>query len=79
MEDYEQSGCSWEATTDEEFEHSLIMCVRRSLPDIARQIGLSFGAVQYILNDTLGKSKISAIWVPRMLTKDQKSEQAWYF
>ena len=52
---------------------SLIMCDRRSLRDIAGQIGISLGAVQSILNNILGMSKVSARWVPRMLTKDQKS------
>ena len=47
MEDYELGA--QEAATDENVElvHSLIMCDRkRNLPDIARQIGISFGAVQ---------------------------------
>ena len=41
-------------TTDKNVKlaHSLIMCARRrSLRDIARQIGKRFGAVQYILTD----------------------------
>ena len=64
-----------EATTDENVEivHSLVMCDRRrNLQDIASEVGISFGAVQSILNDILGMSKVSARWVPRMLTKDQK-------
>ena len=40
--------------------------------DIARQIDISFGAVQSILTSILGKSKVSARWVPRISTKDQK-------
>ena len=32
--------------------------------DIARQIGISFGAVQSILTDILGMSKVLARWVP---------------
>ena len=74
VEDYE-----WhpkEATTDENVElvHRLIMFDRRrSLRDIAGQIGIRFGAVQYILTNILGMSKASARRVPRMLTKDQKS------
>ena len=43
-------------------------CVTRSLHVIARQIGISFGAVQFILTDILGMSKVSARWFPRMLT-----------
>ena len=53
LEDYKQSRCSNEATTDEnELVHSLIMCDRRrNLRDIARQMGISFGVVQSILTD----------------------------
>ena len=49
MEDYEQSGCPKGAITGKNIElvRSLIMYDRRrSLCDIARQIGKSFGAVQ---------------------------------
>ena len=38
-------------------------------------MGISFGAVQSILTKILGMSKVSARWVPRMLTDDQK--RAW--
>ena len=51
------------------------MCDRRSLCDISRQIGIGFGAVQSILTDVLGMSKVSARWVPRMLTKDRKKSR----
>ena len=37
-----------------ELVHSLIMFDRGSLHDIARQIGISFGAVQAILTNILG-------------------------
>ena len=51
------------------------MCDRRKrLFDIARQIGISFGAFQSILTNSLEMSKISARWV-RMLTKDQKKNR----
>ena len=40
--------------------------------DITSEVGISFGAVQSILTDILGMSKVSARWVPRMLTEDQK-------
>ena len=47
MEDYEQSGCPKETITNENIEivHSMIMCNRRSLCDIARQTGTRFGTV----------------------------------
>ena len=38
----------------------------------ASEVGISFEAVQTILTDILGMSKVSARWVPRMLTDDQK-------
>ena len=49
VEFYEQSGCPKEVTTDKvvELAHSRTMCDwRGSLCDIARQKGISFGAVQ---------------------------------
>ena len=42
---------------------------RRDLRSIASEVGISFGAV---LTDILDMSKVSARWVPRMLTDDQK-------
>ena len=67
VEDYERSGRPKEPTTDEHIElvHSLIMCDRRkSLCDTARQTGISFGAVKFILTYILGMSKVSATGVP---------------
>ena len=53
-----------------------MMCDRtRSLHDTTRQIGIRFGAVQSILTYILGMAKVSARWVPRMLTKDQKKSR----
>ena len=53
MEDYEQSWCPKGATSDENIElvHRVIVYDRRrSLHDIARQIGLSFGAESILTN-----------------------------
>ena len=35
-------------------------------------MGISLEAIQSMLTDILGMSKVSAKWVPRMLTEDQK-------
>ena len=73
VEDYKRSRLPKEATTDENVEivPSLIMCDRRrSLRDIAKQIGISYGVLQSILIETLEMPKVSARWVFRMLTKD---------
>ena len=72
IEDDERSGCRKETTTDVNVEivHSLVICDRRRNPrDIASEVGISFGAVQSILTDILRMSKVSARWVPRMLTE----------
>ena len=42
---------------------------------IASKVGISFGAGQSILTDILGMPKVSARWVPRMLTDNQKRTQ----
>ena len=42
------------------------------MQSIASEVGIRFGAVQTILTDILGMSKVSTRWVPRMLTDDQK-------
>ena len=55
------------------FVHILVMCDRmRDLRSIASEEGISFWAVQSILIDILGKSKVSARWVPRVPSDDQK-------
>ena len=45
---------------------------RLSIQQKADKMGISYGSVQGVLVDTLGMSKLSAKWVPRMLTPDQK-------
>ena len=45
---------------------------RRDLRSKASEVGIRFVAVQKILTDILGMSKVSARWVPGMLTDDQK-------
>ena len=53
--------------------HTLVMCDRRrDLRSIAGEVAISFGAVQSILTDILGMSKVPARRVPLMLTDDQK-------
>ena len=64
-----------DATTDENVKvvHTLVICDRRrDLRKIASEVGISYWAVQSILTDIFGMSKVLARWVPRMLTDDQK-------
>ena len=39
---------------------------------LASKVGISSGTVQSILNNILGMSNVSARWMPRVLTDDQK-------
>ena len=63
-----------DATADENVKgmHNFVMCDKRRDPQsIAIKMGISFGAVQSILTDILGMSKVSARWMLQMLTDDQ--------
>ena len=63
-----------DATTDENVKvvHTLVMYDRRrDLRSIVSKVGKSFGAVQSILTDILGTSKVLTRWVPQMLTVDK--------
>ena len=71
IDDDQRSGRPKDASTDENVEiiHNLVMCDRRrDLQSIASEVHIKFGAVQTILTDILGMSKVSA----RVLTDDQK-------
>ena len=78
IEDDGRSGRPKDATLDENVKvvHTLVICDRRlDLQSKASEAGISFGAVQSILTDILGMSKVPAGWVPRMLTDNQKRTQ----
>ena len=42
---------------------------------IAEEVGISSGSVSNILHNSIGLSKVSARWVPHMLTKEQKQRR----
>ena len=68
VEDYEWSGCL----------KRLLQMKMLSLCTVWSCVtgeGKRVGAVQSILTDILGFSNVSARWVPRMLTKDQKKSR----
>ena len=63
VEDDGRSGRTKDATPDENVMvvHTLVMCNRgQDLRSIASEVGISFGAVQLILTDILGMSKVLA-------------------
>ena len=75
VEDDGRSGRPKDATSDENVMvmYTLVICDRRrDLRSIASEVVISFWAVQSILTDILGISKVSARWAPRKSTDDQK-------
>ena len=48
---------------------------RRTVKDIAMELGISYGSVHDILHDTLGFRKVAARWVPRCLAEDHKANR----
>ena len=77
--DEERSGRPKTATTDEmvDLVHQTVMEDRRlTLTDIAEACGISSERVYKILHQDLDIRKLSARWVPRLLTIDHKRERA---
>ncbi|GFV45776.1 histone-lysine N-methyltransferase SETMAR [Trichonephila clavipes] len=73
--DYERLGRPNTATTDETIArvHQMGLDDRRiKVREIAEVINMSKERVCRILNQHLGMKKLSARWVPRLLTLDQK-------
>lgn len=74
-EDYPITGRPIEVTTQENIDkvHDMILNDRRiHIHHIVNELELSYGVVHRIIHDHLGLVKLSARWVPRMLTADQK-------
>lgn len=77
--DEERSGRPKTATTDEmvDLVHQTVMEDRRlTVKDIAEACGISSERVHKILHQDLDMRKLSARWVPRLLTIDQKRVRA---
>ena len=75
LEDDDRCGRPLTATTEENISHvhRIVMGDRRvTVNQIATSVGISRERVENILHNELGMSKVSARWVPRLLTPDQK-------
>ena len=72
--DYPIPGRHIEVTTQEYAQvHDFIIKDRRTtIKHIVESLEISYGVVYCIIYDHLGLVKLSARWVPRMLTDDQK-------
>ncbi|XP_076044748.1 histone-lysine N-methyltransferase SETMAR-like [Oratosquilla oratoria] len=75
VKDEPKSGRPSTVTTSENIDHVLEMVMedrRLSSCQIATRMGISQERAVNILTNELGMSKVSARWVPRLLTPDQK-------
>jgi len=75
IEDDPHTGRPVEATSEEMCQkvESLILADRRmKVSRLAEETGISAGAVWTIIHEKLDMSKVSARWVPRMLSPFQK-------
>ena len=75
LEDDPRSERPSTATTQEHIDriHQMVMKDRRlTISHLANVISISRERVENILHNELGMSKVSARWVPRLLTPDQK-------
>lgn len=75
IEDDPRSGGPVTASTDEnvkKVEKIVLEDARMKVKMIAEMTNLSIGTIHTILHDCLNLSKVSARWVPRMLTAPQK-------
>ena len=70
--DVERSGHPVEDETIEKIRNMVLADRRLKMPEIVESIGISHGSVVSILKDNLGMKKLSARWVPRLLTIDHK-------
>lgn len=74
-EDAPRRGRPKTATDEENVNkvHDIVLADRRlKVKEIAEMTGISYGATSDILHKELGMKKLSARWVPRLLTVDQK-------
>src|SRR5277367_4636935 len=74
IEDDPRSGRPTTATTQEKIDaiHDMVMEDRRlKVNEIAETVGISRERVENFLANELGMTRVSARWVPRLLTPDQ--------
>ncbi|GFN92564.1 histone-lysine N-methyltransferase SETMAR [Plakobranchus ocellatus] len=76
--DEPKSGRPKTSTNEENTTHveELIRCDRRmKIREIALKLEIPKSTVHEIVHDTLGYRKMSARWVPKMLTEDHKLQR----
>jgi len=76
VDDDERSGRPSTSTTPENtanVREAILAYRRQTIHDICEIVGLSYGTVQRIMADNLNMRRISARFVPRLLSDDQKA------
>ncbi|XP_018304737.1 uncharacterized protein [Mycetomoellerius zeteki] len=76
--DAPRSGRPIEAVTPEIIDkiHDIVLTDRRvNMRELVEATGISHGTVISILHEQLGMKKLSARWVPRLLTVDHKRDR----
>ena len=79
LEDEARSGRPLDATDEEMCKkvRDLVYSDRRiQVEEIAQALGISHGSVSTILHDRLGMRKVTARWVPKSLSDEQKATRA---
>ncbi|KAM3914022.1 histone-lysine N-methyltransferase SETMAR-like [Leptodactylus fuscus] len=76
-EDEHREGCpSTSLTEDNVKKVEVVLADKRvTIRHVARVTGISYGSIQRILTNELHMRKVSARWVPRMLTDEQKKKR----
>ena len=78
IDDEERSGLRSTSTTPENIakvQEAILADCRQTIHDVCEIAGLSYGTVQRILVDNLNMGRISARFVPRLLSDDQKAHR----
>jgi len=78
VDDDECSGRTSTSTTPEniaKLREAILADCRQTVHDICEIVGLSYGTVQLIFGDNLNMRRISARFVPRLLSDDQKAHR----
>ena len=78
LEDDARSGRPATSTNPEQVQavEALVVADRRiRVAQIEHELGISHGSVLEILHEHLGFSKVSAIWVPKFLNRDNKQNR----
>jgi len=78
VDDDERSGRPSTSTTPEnvvKVSEAILAARSQTIHDVCETAGLSYGTVQHILADSLNMRRISARFVPRLLSDNQKAQR----